>query len=43
MPQSKNAQNAWIGALWTLIDVEHVRKQIGGSACVLLDLPHYST
>ena len=31
MPQSKSAQNARIGALWTLIDVEHVRKQIGGS------------
>ena len=28
MPQSKSAQNARIGALWTLIDVEHVRKQI---------------
>jgi hypothetical protein len=32
MPQSKSAQNARIGALRTLIDVEHVRKQIGGSA-----------
>jgi hypothetical protein len=31
MPQSKSAQNARIGAPWTLIDVEHVRKQIGGS------------
>jgi hypothetical protein len=27
MPQSKSAQNARIGALWTLIDVEHVRNQ----------------
>jgi hypothetical protein len=42
MPQSKSAQNARIGALWTLIDVEHVRKQIGGSACVLFDHPHHS-
>ena len=29
MPQSKSAQNARIAALWTFIDVEHVRKQIG--------------
>ena len=40
MPQSKSAQNARIGALWTLIDVEHVQKQIRrfpftfGSRCV---------
>ena len=26
--QSKGAQNAQIGAIWTLIDVEHVQKQI---------------
>jgi hypothetical protein len=35
IPSSKGAQNAQIGAISALIDVEHVRKQIGGSTGVL--------
>ena len=43
MPQSKSAQNARIGALWTLIDVEHVRKQIGGYLKSSLSMPRLTS